>query len=225
MKKLILSTTAAVVLSTGLAYAADMPVKAPPPPVAAAPSMWDIAFGGALMTDYNFRGISQSDLGPAVFAYSELRFKPTANFEIYSGTAGWSVKLPTSPTAEIDFYGGIRPTFGPLAFDFGAIYYYYPNETQVFLDPLTGGATLVNTTFFGGTAWTLRDTDWWEVYGKGAYTWNEMVTIGAQAYYSPDSPIFAEREKPMIAMPMPSRSCLTTRASRSTASTRPEPAK
>jgi Bacterial protein of unknown function (Gcw_chp) len=186
MRKLVLLTTAAVVLSTGLAYAADMPVKAAPPPVAAAPSMWDIAFGGALMTDYNFRGISQSDRGPAVFAYSELRFKPLANFEIYTGTAGWSVKLPTTPTGEFDFYGGIRPTFGPLAFDFGAIYYYYPNETQVFLDPLTGGATLFNTIPLGGAAWTLDDTDWWEAYGKVAYTWNDMVTLGAQAYYSPD---------------------------------------
>src|SRR5262245_25093465 len=186
MKKLLLSTAAAVVLSTGLAGAADMPVKAAPPPVVAAPSMWDIAFGGALMTDYNFRGISQSDLGPSVFAYSELRFKPSANFEIYAGTAGWSVKLPTSPTGEFDFYAGIRPTFGPLSFDFGAIYYYYPNETQVFLDPLTGGATLFNTIPLGGAAWTLADTDWWEAYGKVSYTWNDTVTLGAQAYYSPD---------------------------------------
>jgi uncharacterized protein Gcw-chp len=186
MKKLILSTTAAVVLSTGLAYSADLPRKAPPAPVVAEPSMWDIAFGGALMTDYNFRGISQSDNGPAVFAYSELRFKPHANFEIYSGTAGWSTKLPTTPTGEFDFYGGIRPTFGPLAFDFGAIYYYYPNETQVFLDPLTGGPVLFNTIPLGGAAWTKDDTDWWEAYGKVAYTWNDTVTVGAQAYYSPN---------------------------------------
>jgi len=81
MRKLLLSATAAVVLSTGLADAADfrMPVKALPP-AAPEPSMWDIAFGGALMSDYNFRGISQSDRGPSVFAYSELRFKPLANF-------------------------------------------------------------------------------------------------------------------------------------------------
>jgi hypothetical protein len=187
MRKLVLSATAAVVLSTGQADAADfrMPVKALPP-AAPEPSMWDIAFGGALMSDYNFRGISQSDRGPSVFAYSELRFKPLANFELYAGQAGYSTKLPTSPTGEFDIYGGIRPTFGPIAFDFGAIYYWYPNETQVFIDPVTGGATLFNTIPLGGAPWTLDDTDYWEVYGKASYTWNDMVTLGAQVYYSPD---------------------------------------
>ena len=43
--------------------------------------------------------------------------------------------MPASPArassrqnaaAEIDFYGGVRPTLGPLAFDFGYWYYYYP---------------------------------------------------------------------------------------------------
>jgi hypothetical protein len=134
------------------------------------------------MTDYNFRGISQSDRGPAVFAYSELRFKPFANFEFYAGSAGYSTKLPTSPTGEFDFYAGVRPTLGPVAFDFGFLYYYYPNETQVFLDPVTGGAILFNT----GLPWTLDDTDFGEVYGKASYTWNDTVTVGGQVYYSPD---------------------------------------
>ena len=53
---------AAAILGAMPALAADLkPVtKAPPAPP---PSPWDIAFGGALMTDYNFRGISQSQQG------------------------------------------------------------------------------------------------------------------------------------------------------------------
>jgi uncharacterized protein (TIGR02001 family) len=174
--KNILAATAAVVLSTGLAAAADMKTKAPPPaaaPAAAAPSIWDIAFGGAVMSDYNFRGITQSDNGPSATAYIEPRLKVHPNFEFYAGIAGWAVKLPTDPSAEIDFYGGVRPVFGPLAFDFGAIYYYYPQETQQF-----------GTGPFGAS-FTLANTDWWEVYGKVAYTFNDIVTIGGNVYYSP----------------------------------------
>ena len=50
--------------------------------------------------------------------------------QLYGGIAATSVKLATDPTAEIDLYGGIRPTFGPVAFDFGGIYYWYPQRER-----------------------------------------------------------------------------------------------
>ena len=71
MKKTILSTALVLAVSAMPALAADLmykkAVEPPPPP----PSMWDIAFGAAIMSDYNFRGISQSDRGPSVAAYFE----------------------------------------------------------------------------------------------------------------------------------------------------------
>ena len=122
MKKVVLSVVAAAVLCAGPALAADMrPVlKAP----AAPPSPWDVAFGAALMSDYNFRGISQSNLGPSATAYVETRYNVNSNLQFYYGSQYWAVTLPTNPTCECDIYGGIRPTFGPFAFDFGAIYYW-----------------------------------------------------------------------------------------------------
>ena len=62
------------------------------------------------MSDYNFRGISQSNRGPSVTAYSETRYTVNPNFQFYAGSQYWAVTLPTSPTAEVDLYGGIRPT-------------------------------------------------------------------------------------------------------------------
>ena len=85
----------------------------------AEPSPWDWAFGGALMSDYNFRGISQSNRGPSGTAYSETRYNVNSNWQLYAGQQYWAVTLPTNPTCECDLYGGIRPTVGPLAFDFG----------------------------------------------------------------------------------------------------------
>jgi uncharacterized protein (TIGR02001 family) len=177
MKKLLLSTATALVLSTGLASAADLKMvgKAPPAP-APAPSMWDIAFGGALTTDYNFRGISQSDRGPSVFGYFEPRFK-LAPFELYAGIAGASVKLATDPAAEIDFYGGVRWTWDKLAVDVGAIYYYYPKEREI------DGIIITAPPAFNTT---LTDTDFWEVYAKLTYNWNDAFSTGVQAWYSPN---------------------------------------
>jgi uncharacterized protein (TIGR02001 family) len=173
MKKVVLSVVAALAVTAAPALAADMPVKARAVPVAA-PSPWDIAFGAALMSDYNFRGISQSDRGPAVSAYIEPRYNITPTLQLYAGIAGSSVKLATDPTAEIDFYGGIRPTFGDFAFDFGGIYYYYPKERAL---------TAAMAPASGNT--TIGDTDFWEVYAKVAWTINPVLTLGANLYYSP----------------------------------------
>ena len=38
----------------------------------------------------------------------------------YVGVSGESIDFPNRAAAEIDFYGGIRPTFGKLALDFGS---------------------------------------------------------------------------------------------------------
>jgi len=169
------------VLSATSAFAADMPVKAKMMP-APESSPWDGAFGGALMTDYNFRGISQSNRGESVTAYSETRYNATSNMQLYFGQQYWAVTLPTNPTCECDIYAGIRPTVGPLSFDLGAIYYWYPRERQ----HATGAIpAAVFPAFPNGNA-TLKDTDFWEVYGK--VTWDaikDKLAIGANVYYSP----------------------------------------
>ena len=130
MNKFVLSVMATAFLGATSALAADMPVKAKPP--APAPNPWDIAFGGALMTDYNFRGISQSNKGPSVTAYVETRYTVNPDLQFYYGNQYWAVTLPTNPTCECDFYGGVRPTIGGANFDFGFIYYYYPKEKAAF---------------------------------------------------------------------------------------------
>ena len=93
MKKLVLSVVGAAMVCATSAMAADLPVKARP--VVAPVSPWDVVFGGALMSDYNFRGISQSDRGPSVTAYVETRYNVNPNFQLYYGNQYWAVDLPT----------------------------------------------------------------------------------------------------------------------------------
>src|SRR6476620_5073541 len=125
MKRMVLLATALAMVS-GSALAADMALKAvkAPPPVAFEP--WDVAFGSALMNDYVFRGITQSNHKPSVAAYFEPRYNVNKDLQLYIGTAGESISFPNRAAAEIDVYGGIRPTFGMFAFDFGVWGYLYP---------------------------------------------------------------------------------------------------
>ena len=118
MRKMALLASALAMFS-GSAMAADMVVKAvkapPPPPF----EPWDFAFGSALMSDYVFRGITQSNHKPSVGAYFEPRYNVTKDVQLYLGAAGASISFPNRAAAEIDIYGGIRPTIGMFAFDFG----------------------------------------------------------------------------------------------------------
>src|ERR1700709_1879163 len=125
MKKMVLLAPALAMVS-GSALAADLPLKAVKAPPPAAFDPWDLAFGSALMTDYIFRGVTQSNHKPSVAAYFEPRYNINADTQLYVGVAGESIAFPNRAAAEIDFYAGIRPTFGKLATDFGVWYYWYP---------------------------------------------------------------------------------------------------
>jgi hypothetical protein len=187
MKKVVLSVVAALAVSAAApAFAADMPAKAPAVAPAPPPSPWDIAFGAAIMNDYIFRGVTQSGHKPSVAAYFEPRYNISSNWQLYAGLSGESIKFANNAAAEIDFYGGVRPTFGPLAFDFGFWYYYYPGgkcfgtgPTQA-LDP---GCQLNGIIWNGNVAKSVDS--FYEIYGKVAYTWTDWV-FGANFYYSPN---------------------------------------
>jgi opacity protein-like surface antigen len=184
MKKLLLSVVAAVALATP-ALAADMKLKAAPPP--APPNPWDLAFGAGLTSDYIFRGISQSNHNPSVNAYFEPRYNVSPYLQLYAGVAGSSISFPNRAAAEIDGYGGIRPTFGPLSLDFGGIVYWYPGGTcyNGSLAPVFGTDCLENGYLPINGNVIKKDLTFWEVYAKGSYAVNDQVSIGGTAFYSP----------------------------------------
>src|SRR4051794_35896379 len=134
MKKMALLATALAMISAP-ALAADMSlkaVKAPPPP---AFEPWDIAFGSALMNDYIFRGITQSNHKPSVAAYFEPRYNINKDVQLYIGAAGESISFPNRAAAEIDIYGGICPTFGAFSFFNRVLGFPSPGGTPFFLAP------------------------------------------------------------------------------------------
>ncbi|MGE3149576.1 MAG: TorF family putative porin [Pseudorhodoplanes sp.] len=164
--------------------AAGVPERAKPAVIS---SPWDIAFGAAVMSDYVFRGITQSNHKPSVAGYFEPRYAISKDLQAYVGIAGESIAFPNRASGEIDFYGGLRPTFGALTLDIGAWYYFYPggqcfNGTAlagVDADCLARGPIPVN----GNVA--KKDASFWEVYAKGTYALNESWTFGFNQFYTP----------------------------------------
>jgi uncharacterized protein (TIGR02001 family) len=104
---------------------------------------WLLAYAGnaaatvsgtaALTSDYVFRGVSQTNGGPAIqagFEWTEAGFYAGA----WGSNISWLSDLSTeaakiSSSLEIDAYAGFRgATAGGLGFDVGAIYYAYPGD-------------------------------------------------------------------------------------------------
>jgi hypothetical protein len=189
MKKVSLSVAAIVAMGVGSASAADLGkvyTKAPPPVVEAV-SPWDVAFGAAIMSDYVFRGVTQSNHKPSVTAYFEPRYNVNKDLQLYVGSSFESISFANRAAAEVDIYGGIRPTFGPVAFDFGVWGYLYPGGQCIEANPVTGvplcepgAAVLPNGNVM------KKDVSFYEVYGKVNYTFNDYFTIGGNVFYSPN---------------------------------------
>ena len=155
MKKVVLSVVAALAMTAAApAFAADMPVKAKPMAPAAAPSPWDVLFGTAFTTDYELRGISQSNHKPAVQGYFEVDYTATDWLKLYAGV--WGSSLYTGfADAEFDITGGARFSWGNFGLDLGYVYYEYPDG--------------VAASGFGSFG---------EFYAKPSYKFADWLTIG-----------------------------------------------
>jgi uncharacterized protein (TIGR02001 family) len=118
-----------ILLRLALAGAACIPsvvsAQAPAPADAAA-SPHTLTGNVTIVSDYRFRGISQTYKGPAFqggFDYSHSSGFYLGNWnsnvasQVYTGGSG----------IEIDVYGGYKRSFGDFGFDIGYLYYYYPN--------------------------------------------------------------------------------------------------
>jgi hypothetical protein len=208
MKRVAYSLILAAGLASTSAMAADMAVKAPPA-APAATNPWDFVVTAALMNDYNFRGVTQSNHKPSTQGGFELRYNSTPTLQWYGGVSGESIDFPNDAAAEIDFYAGVRPTFDKLALDLGAWYYWYPGGQcygavgggvggcadagggpNAFASapglPVTAITSVPNPNLqpLGGDT-VLKNESFYEIYAKATYTFNDNWAAGVQEWYSP----------------------------------------
>ncbi|WP_018609604.1 TorF family putative porin [Uliginosibacterium gangwonense] len=108
-----------------LALAVSTQVHAADAPAAPAPS-WTTVGNMSLVSDYIFRGISQTQHKPTMQA--SLEFDHASGF--YVGTFGSGVSnaaYPNGSGSELDLYGGYRYTLGEDSnIDAGVVSYWYP---------------------------------------------------------------------------------------------------
>jgi uncharacterized protein (TIGR02001 family) len=108
-ERLAAAAAVAALALAGAARAADKPVE--------------VAFNVGAATDYEFRGVSQTDHDPQVFGGADL----TAGL-FYAGTWLSNVDFGNGTDFEFDLYAGVKPTAGPVSLDFGILYYGYAGQ-------------------------------------------------------------------------------------------------
>ena len=178
MKKTVAALSLVGLLATSHAgSAADLAA-----PVIAEPTMFDVAFGVAGVTDYRFRGVSSSSKKPAVQGYVEVQ----AFDWFYAGVWSSSVDLPTSrgltgPSSEIDFYAGLRHTWGAFSLDVGYLYYLYPGEQKTFPGQ--------------------KQTDYWEIKALPSVAIGDHLSVTGNVWWSADYANTGARELYLSVVP------------------------
>ena len=123
----------ALVAGAGSARAADQ-------------SMWDVAFGATVTSNYMSRGTTQTDNDPALQGYAEVDYS-----KLYFGTFISNVDYGF-PDTEVDLSVGWRPEVGNFSFDFGAVEYYYVTDSGTSYPEIYGFAKYkLNDTVSMGT--------------------------------------------------------------------------
>lgn len=144
MKKLIGAALAASAFTSGAAFASESP------------------FSGnvALASDYTFRGISQTQEGPALqggFDYTGGAF--------FAGVWASNVDFGLdNGSLEVDLYGGVRHAYGNgVSVELGVIGYLYPDASP---EP--------------------EELDYFESYIKGAVQVSDALSVGGALFVSPE---------------------------------------
>ncbi|WP_326523192.1 TorF family putative porin [Sphingomonas sp.] len=129
-----------------------------------------VSGSATLISDYRFRGVSQSDGGAAV----QARITVAHDSGVYAGVwgsnlAGWGTF--GGPNMELDLIGGVKRSFAGGSIDAGLTWFMYPGgakttdfgEVFVKLSGTTGPVTLT-----GAVAYAPKQRALGRVFGSGA---------------------------------------------------------
>jgi uncharacterized protein (TIGR02001 family) len=149
---------------------------------------FEFNFGAA--TDYNFRGVSQTDRNPQVFGGADV----TAGL-FYAGVWVSNVDFDDGTDAEYDLYAGITPTWGAVSLDFGALYYGYvdaPSGADYnYLEFQAKASVPVGPATFGAGVYYVPDSYshvdhslYYEVNAEYAFAekWSLSAALGRQTF-------------------------------------------
>jgi uncharacterized protein (TIGR02001 family) len=100
---------------------------------AAAPAS-PLSFNVGVVTDYVFRGISQSQHKPALQAGVDYAHESGLYVGAWGSTIEWvdrsDITYKKDNNFEVDLYGGYKGAIGDFTYDLGLIRYFYPGKYQ-----------------------------------------------------------------------------------------------
>lgn len=121
---------------------------------------YTVAYNVGVVTDYRFRGISQTSLKPALQLGVDFVHKSGFYLGAFGSNVSWvkDFNLATKGSYEIDLYGGFKGNItSDIGFDVGLISYIYPGNTSGKAGtPSAGGYSNANTNeIYGGLTYNV----------------------------------------------------------------------
>ena len=111
-----------VLAALAVSGAAFAQTKAPEPD-------YTLSYNVGVVTDYRYRGISQSRLKPALQGGVDFAHKSGFYLGTWASTIKWIKDAGGDAPVERDFYGGYKGTVGAFGYDVGVLTYQYPNHS------------------------------------------------------------------------------------------------
>jgi uncharacterized protein (TIGR02001 family) len=138
--KVKLVALVAILAASGAVFAQT---KAPEPD-------YTFSYNVGAVTDYRYRGISQSRLKPALQGGIDFAHKTGFYIGTWASSIRWIKDAGGDASAEVDLYGGYKFEAGPVATDVGILRYFYPGSklgtnpdtTELYAAGTWGPATL-----------------------------------------------------------------------------------
>lgn len=143
MKKILVPTliAAAIASLTAVAHAAEPEST--------------LAFNAGVVSDYRYRGISQSRLEPALQGGVDYTDKSGFYVGAWGSTIKWIKDTAgvTSGGVELDLYGGYKGTVGDVAYDVGYLRYEYVSNN--YQNATAGGVNANTDEVYGAVTYGL----------------------------------------------------------------------
>jgi uncharacterized protein (TIGR02001 family) len=137
----------------------------------------------ALTNDYVWRGVSQTDNGPALQVGADY-----TNGLFYAGGWASNIDFGVDSDVEVDLYGGLRGELAEgLTWDVGVIGYLYPGEEDInFLEVKAGLGFTADALSGGATVFYDPDNKNTYIEGTGAYAFTEkfkgLASVGNYSF-------------------------------------------
>ncbi|RIX48395.1 MAG: hypothetical protein D3M94_05800 [Rhodocyclales bacterium GT-UBC] len=129
-----------------------------------------LSFNVGVVSDYVFRGISQSQHQPAL--QGGVDYAHASGFYVgsWASTIEWTdrkdLQVQKNNRVELDIYGGYKGSVGDFGYDVGAIRYFYNGEFQA-----ASGVTANTTEVYVGGSWKFVSLKYNHVVSNSIFNW------------------------------------------------------